>query len=334
MIFKQHNSKNLQKEVKAFFHGITWKKTLTFLFFLLLAFGFWLLQVLQEPVEKEMFVTIHYKNIPQGVVLDNNVPTEIKIKIRDKGTSHLRYTVGKKENKFLEIDLENIDLKKSLYTISSKEMDSWISNYLSATTTLISFSPDILNIGYRPLEKKELPIELTGRLVPASGYILIDTALFTPAKVFAYGQKSALDSLSAIYTENIVIEKIKSSVKKQIKLVVPKGISLEKNKVELNVSAAEFTEKVIQIPIVCTNLPENYKIHIFPSFVEIICPVTLADYNRIDVIDFEVTVDYFELLKSSNYTTNVSLSGKPEWIKNYRINPEKVEFLIEQKSAL
>ena len=333
MISQKFNSKDLQAKVKAFFQGYPWKKTLTFLFFLLLAFGFWLLQSLQQPFERVIVIPIHYTNIPNEIVLNNNVPAEIKVTVRDKGTALLKYTVSKKRYEELEINLEKIDRKKSVYIVSSKELVTEISNYLLPNATLVSSVPDFLNIEYQSLQKKELPIALSGKLTPSSGYMLIDTALFTPSKVYAYGAKTILDSISFIYTENISIADIQSPITKSVKLMAPRGINLDRAEVELNVSAEEFTEKIIQVPVICRNLPQNYKIHIFPSSVEIICSVALVNYGKIDVINFEIGIDYFDLLKSQNYTANVTLMKKPGWITSYRINPEKVEFLIEQKSS-
>ena len=333
MISQKLNSKDLQAKVKAFFQGYLWKKILTFLFFLLLAFGFWMLQSLQRPFEIGFPVPVYYTNIPKEIVLSNNIPAEVKITIRNKGTSLLKYTIGKKKHEALEISLEKIDRKKSVYTVSSKELTAKVSNYLSSNAILVSCVPDFLNIEYQSLQKKALPVALSGKLTPSSGHLLIDTALFTPSKVYAYGAKTILDSLFFIYTENITIEDIHSPIKKRIKLKVPKGIKLDRTEVELNVSAEEFTEKIIQVPVVCNNLPQDYKIHIFPSSIEIICSVILADYGKTDAINFEVSIDYLELLKSQNYTANVTLTKMPDWIKSYRINPEKVEFLIEQKSS-
>jgi len=332
MTSQKHNNKDLGTKVKAFFQGYLWKKILTFLFFLLLAFGFWILQSLQQPFEMGFTVPIRYTNIPKEIILNNDIPAEIKVTVKDKGSALLKYTVGKKKYEKLEIDLAQIDPKKSVYIVSSKELATKISDYLSSNATLVSSVPDFLTIEYQSLQKKELPVVLSGKLTPSPGYLLTDTALFTPPKVYAYGAKNMLDSLSAIYTENVSIEDIHSLVNKKIKLMAPKGINLSRTEVELSVSAEEFTEKKMQIPVVCKNLPPNYKIHIFPSTVEVITPVILADYGKIDDIDFEVSIDYLDLIKSQNYTTNVTLTKKPDWIKSYRINPEKVEFLIEQKS--
>ena len=331
MIFKQDNYKKINEKVKAFFQGPAWKKTLTFLFFLLLSFGFWFLQALQQPFEIEVTIPVQFKNIPSEIILDNETSPEITAKIRGKGTLLLKYTLWNKKNLALDVDLEDIDLKKTSYTISKRDLESRVSGYFSSTASLLSCNPDFLDITYQPIQKKELPVALFGELDPATGYALIDTALFTPSKVWVFGPEIRIDSLSAVYTKKISIKDIQGPIKKQIQLTVPEGVSLDKTSVELNVSAEEFTEKILQIPIICKNLPENYKIHIFPSSVEIIVPITLANYSKINESDFEISIDYRELLKNSDYITFVSLTKKPDSIENYRINPEEVEFLIEEK---
>ncbi|MCL2650343.1 MAG: YbbR-like domain-containing protein [Candidatus Azobacteroides sp.] len=276
-------------------------------------------------------IPIRFKNVPSQVALESDTPSEIDVEIKGKGTLLLRDVWGHKKDKVLELNLENLDPPKTVYTISKKYLESEISNYLSPAITLVSFTPDVLNIHYQSLKKKELPVVLSGKLTPATGYILTDTILFTPSKVFAYGLSALVDSISAIYTEDISIADIRTPIKKQIKLIVPPGINLSETNIELNVSAEEYTEKIIRVPVVCENLPENYKIHIFPSSVEIIFPVALANYGKIKEADFEAGINYFELLKSPDYTTMVNLTKKPDWIRSYRINPEVVEFLIEEK---
>ncbi len=319
------------KKVKAFFQGTAWKKVLTFLFFLSLSFGFWILQTLQQTFEKRILLPIHYQNIPSQIVLDNDIPSNILIRIKGKGTLLLKYTLGLKKQDDLEIDLKDIDLKKSSYTISKTDLESMIYKRLFSAVSLISCTPDMLHITYQPLEKKEVPIVLSGKLTPDAGYFLIDTVFFTPSKVSVYGAKTFVDSLSAIYTENISIKNIQKNIRRQVELVVPEGIKLDRTSVELNVSAEEYTEKVIQVPVECKHLPKNYKIHIFPPTVEVISLVSLVNYGKITKNDFEVSIDYFDLLKSSNYTTSVNLTKTPDCINNCRIKPEKVEFLLEER---
>ncbi len=331
MTSKFQNSKNYQGEAKFFFQRDSWKKVLAFLFFLIIAFGFWFLQTMQQSFEIEMPIAIKFTNIPSGIVLDNNTPTKINVKIKDKGTILLRYFFNRNKKKEIEIDLQDLDLKKTSYILPKKKLETKVENQLLSTSTQLAIIPDALKIEYQGLQKKELPVILSGQLTPAIGYVLIDTMLFTPKKIYAYGSKNALDSLTGIYTETIEIQNITSHIQKQIKLNPPKGILLNEKNVELNVSAEEFTEKVIQIPIICKNIPENYFVRLFPPIVDLTVQVVLSDYGKIDASNFEVIVDYADLIKNKDYKATLTLSTKPDWIKSYKLNPEKIEFLIEQK---
>ena len=60
----QNSFKSIQAKTKAFFHGDRWKEVLVFFFFALLAFGFWLLQSLQQEYEIELVFPVKYKNVP------------------------------------------------------------------------------------------------------------------------------------------------------------------------------------------------------------------------------------------------------------------------------
>ena len=68
----QNSFKSIQAKTKAFFHGDRWKEVLVFFFFALLAFGFWLLQSLQQEYEIELVFPVKYKNVPVDIAF--NVP--------------------------------------------------------------------------------------------------------------------------------------------------------------------------------------------------------------------------------------------------------------------
>lgn len=335
MTSKPHDNKIYNENVKAFFRSNSWKKTLTFLFFLLLAGGFWLLQSLEQTFEVGFSVKINYENIPENVTLSSDVPEELNIRIKDRGSKLFEYGfANRKKKKPFKIDLEKLDFKKSTYTITKRQLEDEISKFISPSATLISSSPDLITINLEPLQKKELPVVLSGSLKPALGYGLIDSTLFTPSIINVYGTQSVLDSLSAIYTESLHIENITKPIKRQINLTIPKGTKINPASVELNVSANEYTEKTIKVPVICTNVPNKYSVRTFPNTVEIICLVSLSDYEKVKESDFVVTINYTDLLQNKNYTAEVKLTKKPNLVKTFRINPEKVEFLIEEKKEL
>ena len=89
----QNSFKSIQAKTKAFFHGDRWKEVLVFFFFALLAFGFWLLQSLQQEYEIELVFPVKYKNVPADIAFNAPEVETITAKVKDKG-SVWRYSSG------------------------------------------------------------------------------------------------------------------------------------------------------------------------------------------------------------------------------------------------
>ena len=65
----RHRFQTAREEINRFFHGEKWKEMLIFSLFILLAFGFWLLQSLQRDYEMEIRFPIEYDDIPSNIAL-------------------------------------------------------------------------------------------------------------------------------------------------------------------------------------------------------------------------------------------------------------------------
>ena len=88
------------------------RKTLIFLFYILLATGFWFLQSLQDEYETTISFPIRYKDLPNNLIVVKPLPSQVDVKIKDKGTLLLNYTLGK-EHLQKEIYLANLDYKNN-----------------------------------------------------------------------------------------------------------------------------------------------------------------------------------------------------------------------------
>src|SRR5690554_7211406 len=76
-----------------YFSTFPWKNTFVFLFFLILAFIFWLMLFFQkENVEGTYRIPLKYTNIPENVVFDHPLPEYIDVSITrsEEHTSELQ----------------------------------------------------------------------------------------------------------------------------------------------------------------------------------------------------------------------------------------------------
>ena len=333
MDLKTTNKDKLKKETKIFFQSKKWKNLLVFFTFVLLAFAFWVLRYYQQKFEVDLSVALNYNNVPTEVVLSNSLPQKINIKIQDNGTALLNYFFRKK-GETIHIDLKDIFSEKGSYSISHIVLNDIIKNQLLTTTKLISFYPENILVEYSPLMKKELPVVLNEDIVLAAGYVLADSIQVNPANVLVYGDKQTLDSLQVIKTKPLNKTNLDKSLLTSVNLQIPERTHLSTNAVELTANVEACTEKSFELPVTCYNLPGNLHVRFFPSSVEIICQVALSKYTQFTAMDLKVGIEYEELTQNNNETVSLVLMKKPQWLINYRIVPERVEYLIELKKDL
>jgi hypothetical protein len=333
MEIKQINRIYIKRKTRIFFQSQKWKNLLVFLVFVALAFCFWILQSFQQKVEREIYVPICYSNIPKELVISNTLPDKFRLKLADKETVFLKYFFNKNYMQ-ININLKDLPLNKTSYTIDRLILNSRIRDFLLNTTQLIAFKPETLQIEYSPLEKKEVPITIAGKIAAATGYIFTDSLTLNPSKVWIYGNKKTLDTIQFITTTSVKEEHIQKKLNLTLALNVPEGVHLSTGKVKITGNVEEYTEKRFELPVTYYNSPENVHVRFFPSTVEVICQIALSKYARVGANDLNVGINYQELSQNQGMDILLDLNRKPQWLINYRIIPDKVEYLIERKKDL
>jgi hypothetical protein len=290
------------------------------------------LQYSRQKFEFELSVPVHYINLPQELALSGELPQSVEISLQDKGISWFGYST-RGESWSIDIDLKNISPEKSVYSVETQTLQKLIQEQLLPTSTVRSFSPEKIEITYSSLEKKELPVAIAGILSPAIGYTFSESIRIEPAVVEVFGDKMRLDSLSVINTVSIHKDNITKELDVFVDLSVPPGLRLSPEKVKLTANVEEYTEKKLAFPIVCYNLPANRIVRFFPSSVELSVYVGLSKYKEISEQNFDISVDYNDLIKNDATSYTLRLIRKPKWLVDYRIVPETVEFLVEEKNS-
>ena len=202
-----------------------------------------------------------------------------------------------------------------------------------APTRTMDPSSDILSDSLRR-KGKAIPVRIDGTFSPASGYRLVDSLRIEPASVWMYGDTKILDTLQWIQTLPVKGDKIQNDLDMNLKLQIPKGLHAIVQKVRVTAKVEEYAEKIIELPILCWNCPNNIHVRFFPSTVEIVCYISLNDYASLKADDLEIGVDYDELIKNADSDILLALLRKPQGLTDYRIIPETAEYLIEQKREL
>ena len=153
--------KSVRIEIKAFLRRQQWKEALIFFCFILLAFGFWLLQSLQQEYEIDIKIPVKYKNVPPDISFTETPPEAITVKVKDKGSVLLNYSFGRSFAP-IEANMKAQPEKAGKLVISRKDIESDIKKHLIATTSLLSFEPQHIDAAYSKRIKKEIPAVFEG----------------------------------------------------------------------------------------------------------------------------------------------------------------------------
>ena len=319
------------RKIKDFLLSDKSREFLIFLFFFFIASGFWLLQTLNNDYETEFSIPVRLKGVPNNVVITSEPPSELHIRVKDKGTVLLNYMLGKS---FFPITLDFSDYKgtDNHVRIYSSQFEKRLLNQLNVSTKLLSVKPDTLEYIYSTGASKLVPVKLQGTVSAGRQYYISDTVC-KPDSVLAYAPEGALDTITVAYTQKVKFEDISDTLRQQVPLLAPRGIKFVPASVEMFFPVDIYTEKTVEVPLRGVNFPAGKVLRAFPSKVSVTFQVGLSRFNKITESDFHINVSYEELLKlGSDKKYTVKLKSVPKGVNQIRINPEQVDFLIEQVS--
>lgn len=321
--------KSEKRKINVFFHRQRWKETLIFLAFVLLSFGFWYLQSMQQDYEIEKTVQVKYKNIPHEIAFTDTVPNKIKIRIRDKGSVLLNYSFGRVFTP-IEINMKDMPVDQGTVVLERKDIESDIYKQLMASTALISYDPAQINITYTKRMEKDLPVVFNGNIQYEPGFHRSEEMQITPAYVKVYAAESVLDTLTRIQTVYTDIKKANKSFTRALPLQKIEGAAYNPESITITIPIEQYTEKTLDIPVLITRIPDDYTVRLFPPVVKVVSSLPLSKYKDLDADQFEIRIPFSELEQNLTGILPISLTEGPDWIRSSSLTPDKIEFILEQ----
>jgi len=310
-----------------------WKEIFIFLFFLLLSFGFWFLQTLQQDYEKKIELPLEMTNVPKDWVISNGAVQEIRIVLKDKGTT-LMYHVWKSNFSPVDISLANISASNdSTVIITNRMLHNAVEKQLASSTAIVSIEPPDITVKYDKLSSKIVPVIPDLKIVTKQGFQISDSIKIENQTVKIYASKKILAAIDGIKTKLVTLNNVSKTKEVTTKLNLPEGVSVDDETVNMTIPVEEFTEKTFHLPVICTDLPNDFMVRIFPATVDVVCNTPISHFKELTEESLEIHLLFQEF--KNNRTTGIlplKLTRKPDWLKNVKISPENVEFIIEQVS--
>ena len=323
---------DISKRIKDFLLAKKSREFLIFLFFMFVSFSFWLLQVLNDDYETEYTVSLRMKDVPDNVVLTSELPSKMKITLKDRGTVLVNYSLGQGLMP-LTLDFAEYSDKGNQVRIPSMTLAKKISAQLSQSTKLVAIKPDTLEFIYTKGAAKTVPVKICGTITPERQYYVSDT-IFSPDSVRVYAPKSILDTITAAYTKTIDFEEVSDTVCKRVSFASVKGARFIPDYSDLTLKVDVYAEKTVDVPVVGVNFPHDKVLRTFPSKAKVTFQIGLSRFMEVGADDFQVVVDYDDLQNEGGDKCKLQLKEIPKGVNHVRVNPNEMDYIIEQKVGL
>lgn len=303
------------------------KDTLTFLLFLVLSTVIWFGHALTSMRNARVPVKLVYTGVPDNVTLSDSTPRQLTIVVRDAGSRLHKYY--SQQQMSLEIDLANqITRREGVFRVSSETIRQSLTNQMPGTSKLQQVTPEHIEGHYYREQEKTVPLVLQCRATAKKQCELLYEPFCEQKNIRIYGQRSALDTVNAIYTEAVAIVDVEDTIRQAVRLLLPENVRSVEETVLVEVAAARFTEKRFHAPVHAHGVPENSTLRLFPNEVEVNLQVWMSHFGEINPSDVEV---YCRMPKHGAKTATVEVKYTNPYIMSARVKPSVLEFIIEHE---
>jgi hypothetical protein len=301
-----------------------------FLIFLGLSAIFWFLQTIQENTEVTLSYRLIIEDMPNDVVFTSDMPSEINVSYSSKGWNAFYYKFMRNDNPEIVINFKEVNQKSGKVIIDANTLRRAVMRKKPQGMTFKTTSPNKIEAYYSNGQHKRVPVIFNGRVSTTAGRYQCGTILM-PDSVDIYAPKHIYGSINHIKTENVTYTDLEDTLQTRLALLVPRGAKAIPDSVDTRICVDIFTDKTLQATVYSENVPHNKLIRTFPLKVNVTFLVSATLYDEINASDFLLAIDYKEL-SSDSKRCRIHVRQKPGNIRNLRISPETVEYIIEQST--
>jgi len=283
----------------------------------------------------EISIPINYSNVPADKQL-NNKGDELSVRLRANGGDlvSIKYFSGFGD---LDINLNQADLRLSRYFdryyILTELVRSEISSRFEFEHDLISLSPDTIYLDLEDIVSRSLPVQADISLDFKPQYMLYDSIVISPASIMVSGPASHIDTLTCIYTERQSFSALDMDKEFNILIQPPvksDEIRYSESSVKVFIPVQQFTESSIELPVTgISNDTGIESIRTFPETVQLTYQVALKDYQLVKSEMFSLQALYNPGKDIEKTFLKVRVDKSPDFVRITRIQPDKVEFIIQ-----
>ncbi|MEM8999951.1 MAG: YbbR-like domain-containing protein [Bacteroidota bacterium] len=314
--------------IKNITDNLNQRKVKVFLLFLTCSFLAWLISNLSEHYESKASFYVQYENIPDSIVLSKAVKRSVEVKLRASGFQFLYYNFNLKKISF---DLTKMHKKGARYYIPIGMLGNALNAQLSNSVSLLEMERDTFFVDAYEVVSKEVPIKANLTLKLGQNHILDGELDIVPEKVKIKGPAKEIYPIDEIETVAVTMNELFTDFSVDTQLQIPENhlnTEVSIHSVKISGKVVRFSEKVFEVSILVANVPEGYRVKVFPNSVSVLCKAKMDRLGDIRTNEFGVIADYGQ--QKIKNTMRLKIDRRPEDVYDVRLMENQVDFILEQ----
>jgi YbbR domain-containing protein len=161
----------------------------------------WFFVMGERKLEVGYSVPLEYENIPRGLMIANEVPTLVDVRVNGPRTVLMSLHPT---DITISVDLKGLPAGISSFKRLEERLD------LPSSVKVTRLSPSFVDVKLERIRQKKVPVVPSLSGTPAEGFTVTDVSV-TPSRVTVEGAESEMKDISQIFTESVDVEGVKES---------------------------------------------------------------------------------------------------------------------------
>ncbi len=312
------------------------KNLVLYVFFVGVAFVFWFLHSLGKEYVTNIDVKVVYYNFPIDKEPKESALRKLTINVKGYGFSLVRMQL---KSAFYDYKIDLSKLKQNelaqenhiRYDLSISAIRNQFEAQLGSGILLNSVFPEEVDFEVRTMKVKKVPVISGLQINPKTGYMVVDKPEIMPDSIVVRGSAETVDTLTAIYTEVISMDKVDKSFEKKVALRAGNtDVELLSKYATLNYEIAEYIDEERVVQVHPLNFPDSAIVSLQPDKVTLKYRTHAKMRKKSTEDDFLLVVDYNTLTNFSR-KLEVQPISLPKGISEVHMNPRYLNYMITYK---
>lgn len=289
----------------------------------------WSVSKLSESYESRAQFEVEFINFPDTLLLNTSEKNNIGVKLRTSGFQFLSLGISPKK---LKLDLGEIAFSNGNYYLASNFIKPQVEQQLSKSISVIELEKERLYVDLYQVISKKVLVEPNITLEMAQNHLLEGELLLEPNTISIKGPENEIDTIEKIKTAPLLLNRLTDDFTKKVSLVKPESLvnsEISDNSIRVSGKVVRFSEKEYQVPIGVINLPDGYRIRMFPDKVSLVCKAGVNALKDFESENFEVLIDCSKIDSTSNQLP-LQLTKSPKNVYGVQLLKEQIEFVLEK----